>query len=184
MFQEAVMDNNLEQIQLEAQEMTTLRYLDMNNARFFKTEGGFIGLEYNGTTYDRVSVVRLFPFTDPDRYIGIRTPDENSKEIGVIEDMSSMSSDVVELLTQQLNLNYFTPQIQKILSIKDEYGCAYFHVMTDKGECKFAINMGGNNITKLSDTRLLITDLDENRFEIHDVLALTQKEQKKLDLFL
>lgn len=39
-------------------------------------------------------------------------------------------------------------------------------------------------VVRLTDTRLLITDLDENRFEIPDVLQLSQKEQRKLDLFL
>ena len=81
-------------------------------------------------------------------------------------------------------LNYFTPVIQKIYNIKDEYGYAYFHVLTDKGECKFATNMASNAVTKLSDSRLIIMDLDENRFEIRDVNALTQKERRKLDLFL
>ena len=83
-----------------------------------------------------------------------------------------------------INLTYFTPVIKKIYNIKDDYGYAYFHVLTDMGECKFAINMGSNAVTKLSDRRLIITDLDENRFEIKDVFALTQKEQRKLDLFL
>ena len=44
--------------------------------------------------------------------------------------------------------------------------------------------MGSNAVVRLSDCRLLITDLDENRFEIRDVFALSQKEQRKLDLFL
>jgi len=44
--------------------------------------------------------------------------------------------------------------------------------------------MGASAVTRLSEKRLLITDLDENRFEIPDVFALTQKEQRKLDLFL
>ena len=88
------------------------------------------------------------------------------------------------MLEQQLNLHYFTPVIQKIMDIKDEYGYAYLHVMTDRGECGFTINMGGNAVVRLTDSRLLITDLDENRFEIPDVFRLTQKEQRKLDLFL
>lgn len=88
------------------------------------------------------------------------------------------------MLEEQLKLHYFTPVIQKVLDIKDEYGYAYFHVMTDRGECRFTINMGGNAVVRLTDTRLLITDLDENRFEIPDVLQLSQKEQRKLDLFL
>ena len=78
----------------------------------------------------------------------------------------------------------FLTVFQKILDIKDEYGYAYFHVMTDRGECRFTINMGRNAVVRLSDCRLLITDLDENRFEIRDVFALSQKEQRKLDLFL
>ncbi len=56
--------------------------------------------------------------------------------------------------------------------------------MTDRGECRFTINMGGNAVVRLTDSRLLITDLDENRFEIPDVFKLSQKEQRKLDLFL
>ena len=56
--------------------------------------------------------------------------------------------------------------------------------MTDKGECRFAINMGSNAVSKLSDTRLIIVDVDENRFEIRDVDALSQKEKRMLDLFL
>ena len=45
-------------------------------------------------------------------------------------------------------------------------------------------NMGSNAVTKLSDTRLIISDVDENRFEIKDTDALTQKEKRMLDLFL
>ena len=89
-----------------------------------------------------------------------------------------------DILEKQLSLRYFTPIIEKIYSIKDEYGYAYFHVLTDKGECRFAINMGSNSVTKLSDTRLIILDVDENRFEIRDVEKLSQKEKRMLDLFL
>ena len=95
-----------------------------------------------------------------------------------------MSEETRKILEKQLNLRYFTPIIEKIYSIKDEYGYAYFHVLTDKGECKFSINMGSNAVTKLSDTRLIIQDVDENRFEIRDVEKLTQKEKRMLDLFL
>ena len=69
-------------------------------------------------------------------------------------------------------------------SIKDEYGFAYFDVLTDHGRCKFAIHMGRGSVVNLSDTRLMITDLDKNRFEIPDIGTLTPIELKKLDLFL
>ena len=175
---------NIDQMEQEVEEMTALRYLTKDNAVFARTWGGFISLEFDGKKWERVQVIRLFPFTEPDQFISIRTVEERSKEIGVIEDMKKVSKETRKMLEEQLKLHYFTPVIQKVLDIKDEYGYAYFHVMTDRGECRFTINMGGNAVVRLTDTRLLITDLDENRFEIPDVLQLSQKEQRKLDLFL
>lgn len=172
------------QMEQEVEEMTSLRYLTKENATFSRTEGGFVRLDYEGNTWDRIQVIRLFPFTDPDRFISIRTVEERSKEIGVIADIKELDKEARKMLEEQLNLHYFTPLIEKIIDIKDEYGYAYFYVLTDRGECRFTINMGGNAVARLSDSRLLITDLDENRFEIRDVFALTPKEQRKLDLFL
>lgn len=165
-------------------QMITTRLLDDAKVRFIKTEGGFLSLETEEKKYARVKVLRLFPFTDPNRYISVRDHNDKDREIGVIEDLAAMSEETQKLIIEQLDLYYFTPVITKIFSIKDEYGYAYFHVMTDAGECKFAINMGANAVARLSDTRLLITDLDENRFEVRDVSKLTVKEQRRLDLFM
>ena len=166
-----------------AEEMTAT-HLITDKARFTQTEGGFLSLENDGKYYDRVKVVMLFPFSDANKYISVREHDNGNREIGIIEDLEKMSEETQKLIEHQLNLCYFTPVISKIFKIKDKYGYAYFHVMTDKGECKFAINMGSNAVTKLSDTRLIIMDVDENRFEIRDVDQLSQKERRMLDLFL
>ena len=165
-----------------AEEMTATHMITAE-AVFEQTEGGFLSLTYDGKHYDRVKAVRLFPFSDADKYISIREHD-GSREIGIIEDLGAMNDKTRKLIEHQLGLSYFTPVISKIYKIKDKYGYAYFHVMTDKGECKFAINMGSNAVTKLSDTRLIIMDVDENRFEIRDSDKLTQKERRMLDLFL
>ena len=176
-------ENTLNIYEKKAEEMTRLRIITAAD-KFTKTEGGFLSLDYNGEHYDRVKVVRLFPFTDADKFLSIREHGNDNREIGIIEDLSEMSEETINLINEQLRLGYFTPVIEKIYSIKDEYGYAYFHVLTDKGECKFTINMGANAVTKLSDTRLIILDVDENRFEIRDVEKLTQKEKRMLDLFL
>lgn len=167
----------------EAEEMTAMNIITENDI-FERTEGGFLNLTYNGKLYERVKVVRLFPFTDPDSYISIRENDERAKEIGIIENMTSFSDETVKLINEQLALNYYIPVIEKINSIKDESGNAYFNVTTDKGDHEFVINMSSNPVTKLTDTRLIITDLEENRFEIRDIRKLSQKELRKLDLFL
>ncbi|MCR5119308.1 MAG: DUF1854 domain-containing protein [Lachnospiraceae bacterium] len=176
-------ENEINYYEKEAEEMTKL-YMITPEDKFERTEGGFVNLTSRGKLYKSVKVVRLFPFTDADKYISIREGDEKAREIGIIEDLASMPEESVKILKEQLALNYFTPVIKKIYSIKDEFGFAYFHVLTDKGECKFAINMASNAVTKLSDDRLIIADLDENRFEIRDVNELTMKERRKLDMFL
>ena len=177
-------DFNLEQMEKETEEMLKMRFLNKKNSEFRATGGGFVSLKVGEEEYSRVQVVRMFPFTDPDHYISIRTSDENSKEIGIIKDLGDVPSETRDLLEAQMNLRYFTPVITKIINIKDEYGYAYFDVMTDRGECRFTINMGGSSVVHLSETRILISDVAENRFEIPDVLKLSAGERKKLDLFL
>ncbi|MDD5900500.1 MAG: DUF1854 domain-containing protein [Lachnospiraceae bacterium] len=175
---------SLEQMEQETEAMLRLRYLTPENAAFARTEGGFVSLKTEEEEYSRVQVVRMFPFSEPGKYISIRTAEETSKEIGVIEQLERFPEDVREMLSEQLALRYFTPVITKIYQIKDAYGFAYFDVETDRGRCRFVIRMNGNSVVHLSDTRIIISDIDENRFEIPDVTKLTIREQKKLDLFL
>ena len=177
-------DFNLEQMEKETEEMLKLRYIHKDNAEFKRTDGGFVSVRIGEEFYPRVQVVRMFPFSDPEKYISIRTPDEHSKEIGIIENMKDVTKETAQMLTEQLNLRYFTPIITKIVNIKEEYGYAYFEVVTDRGACRFTINMGGHAVVHLSETRILISDIDENRFEIPDIMKLSAKELKKLDLFL
>lgn len=176
-------ENVLNIYEKKAEEMTSTNVIT-DKDKFTKTSGGFLSLDCNGKHYKRVRIVRLFPFSDAQRYLSVRDHGDADKEIGIIEDLNSMSEETQSLINEQLNLSYFTPVISKIYEIKDEYGYAYFRVMTDKGECRFAINMGSNAVTKLSDTRLIIKDVDENRFEIKDVDKLSKKERRMLDLFL
>lgn len=166
-------------------EMLQLRILNKENAVFRRTEGGFVSLEYDGITYDRVGIYRTFPFTDPDHYLSIRESDEKAKEIGVIMDLrKDIKEAEVLMLLEQMELRYFTPVIERIIDIKEEYGYGYLHVNTSHGQCKFTIQMSGSSVVHLSEERILITDLDGNRYEIPNINKLTPAELKKLDLFI
>ncbi|MBO7649163.1 MAG: DUF1854 domain-containing protein [Lachnospiraceae bacterium] len=188
-FEGADEEFNLEQMEAETEQMLRLRYINKDNAVFARTAGGFVSLDLNESIapehYDRIRVVRSFPFTDRDKYISIRTIDEKSKEIGMIKDLSTdVTPETRQMLEEQMDIRYFTPVIKKINSIKDEYGHAYFDVETDQGPCKFVIYMNSSSVVNLSDVRLLISDLDGNRFEIPDYTKLSARELKMLDLFL
>lgn len=173
-----------EKMKAESADLLELRFLTKENAVFERTEGGFVSLTYAGKKYDRVGVYRTFPVSEPEEYISIREADEKAREIGVVEKLSALGEEQAKMLREQLNLRYFTPIITKVLDIKMEYGYGYFHVMTTYGECRFTIHTGGGSVVSLTDTRIVINDLDGNRFEVPDLMALTVAERKKLDLFI
>lgn len=178
-------DFDISQMEEESADVLELRFLNKDNCVFKRTPGGFVEMEYNGVTYDRVLLYRTFPFTDPDHYISVRESDEKVREIGVIKELAAdVSKEEAKMIKEQLDLRYFTPVIKKVYDIKEEYGYAYFNVKTNYGVCKFTIQMNGGSVFHLSENRILITDLDGNRFEIPDLLKLSAKELKKLDLFL
>ena len=189
---EEVMQSNLleleefdeEKMKAESADLLELRYLTKENAKFERTPGGFVKLTYKDVTYDRIGVYRTFPVTMPEEFISIREANEKAREIGVVEKLSALDTETAKMLKEQLDLRYFTPEITKIYDIKTEYGYGYFHVMTTYGECRFTIHNGGSSVTSLTDTRVVITDLDGNRFEVPDIMKLTVAERKKLDLFI
>ena len=173
-----------EKMKAESADLLELRYLTKDNAKFERTAGGFVKLTYKEKTYHRVGVYRTFPVTQPEEYISIREADEKAREIGVVENLSVLDPEQADMLREQLNLRYFTPEITRVFDIKNEYGYGYFHVMTTYGECRFTIHTGGSSVVSLTDTRIVITDLDGNRFEVPDITKLTANERKKLDLYI
>jgi len=173
-----------EALKKESEELMEMRFLTSENAIFSRTEGGFLSLNANHREYSRVGIYLTFPLTNPEEFISIREADEKAKEIGLIESLSSLAADQQEMIREQIRLRYFMPVITKILDIKDEYGYAYWHVMTSFGACRFTTQMSGDAVISLSDSRLMVTDIDGNRYEIPDFYQLGVMERKKLDLFI
>ena len=166
------------------EDLIAIRSITAENAVFKRTIGGFVSLEYNGNTYPRVAIHRCFPHSDPTHYISVRMPDNDGKEIALIEDLNALPEEVRTMLTEQMELRYFSPKILKVFDIKTEYGYSYWDVLTDRGRCRFTARMGGNSVYSIGRDRYLVNDLDGNRFEIADITALSAKEQKKLDIFI
>lgn len=173
-----------EALKKESEELLEMRFLTKDNATFARTEGGFLSLKSKDKEYARVGVYLTFPLTNPEEFISIREADEKAKEIGLIQTLTDLPADQQEMIREQIRLRYFMPVITKVLDIKDEYGYAYWHVMTSFGACRFTTQMSGNAVISLSDSRLMVTDIDGNRYEIPDFYQLGVMERKKLDLFI
>lgn len=177
-------DFDEEALRKESEEFLQMRFLDGKTASFKRTEGGFLALKAFDKEYERVGVYLTFPLSQPEEFISIRESDEKAKEIGIIRKLSDLKKDEQDMIREQIRLRYFMPVIRKVLDVKDEYGHAYWHVMTDFGVCRFTTHMGGDAVLNISGERYQITDIDGNRYDIPDFNALSAAEKKKLDLFI
>ncbi len=181
------MNENENILELEKEKLDGLlniNYLDETIASFSETSGGFVSLDIGEKAYKRVNFYRIFPFSAPNQYISVRETNDKATEIGIIRDLNDFSKETSEMIEKQLRIRYFLPKILRIYSIKEEYGYSYWNVLTDKGACKFTMSMGSGNASKIDSKRVIIKDIDENRYEIEDIYRLTNKELKKLDLYI
>lgn len=160
------------------QEYTRLKYIDPNKAVFSKSPGGFLTLKYEDKEYKRINIHRAFPFTRPNQYISVS--DSKMNEIGFILDLNEFPEEQRNLVEEELSVRYFTPEIIKINSIKEEFGYYYWDVVTTAGPRKFTVQGGHSNMKTIEEIRLLIIDVDGNRYKINDVTKLNSKHLKTI----
>lgn len=161
-------------------------YLSPKNA-VFKAEKGFISLEYTAAdgekkTYSRVFLHRCFPNEITDGYISVL--DSENNEAGIIKSLNDFPEDVKALLETELKRRYFVFTIKKIRSVKEKYGYSYWTVDEEKGEREFTVQDTYRSINKITDDRIVVTDIDGNRYEIPSLSALDRKSQKRIEIFL
>ncbi|MDF2699056.1 MAG: hypothetical protein K0Q49_612 [Haloplasmataceae bacterium] len=162
--------------------MEEIKYLTNENTTFYKSNGGFIGLKSGETDYKRVSLIKAFPFSFSNSFISVRDKEKN--EIGIIKNIDDFSSDTKLLFVEELERRYYLPVIDKINSIKEEFGYGYWDVLTNHGNKKFTIRRDNNSFINIKDKLILIIDVDGNRYEISDYTTLDEKSFKLIELML
>ncbi|MFC5650235.1 DUF1854 domain-containing protein [Paenibacillus solisilvae] len=157
-----------------------IRYLTQSNTTFMKTAGQMLAVEVDGEEHPSVYVHCSFPHTNRRIYLSIRTIE--NKEIGMIRSLDDFSAETVELLEEQVQIRYFAPEITKVVNVKEEFGYAYWEAETTAGLCRFTVRGGGGNTKLISASRLLITDVDGNRFVIADINRISEKEYRMVEM--
>jgi len=130
----------------------------------------------------RVFFHRAFPYDDGSSFISVT--DKEGAEYGMIRSLSDFEGAGREIIERELARKYYTPVITKILSVKERFGYSYWEVETETGRSSFAMHDTYSNTAKISETRVILTDVDGNRYEIKDVLALDRKSYRKIELYL
>lgn len=183
-------------------DIVSITYFTTENANFYSSKNGFPclkafmppvkkddldGNEEKDTApvwqdLGRVYFHRAFPFDKADEFISVL--DKDGKEYGVIRHITDFQGEMKEIIEKELARKYFTPEIQKITSLKERFGYSYWEVYTEYGKMTFAIHDTFRNIGRISDERIIITDVDGNRYSVKNVYALDRNSYKKLELYL
>ncbi|OGF47416.1 MAG: hypothetical protein A2452_02725 [Candidatus Firestonebacteria bacterium RIFOXYC2_FULL_39_67] len=139
----------------------------------------------DGKKYQRVSFILLFPFTDTENYISavIKNGAEYN-EIGIIEHIKDLPGKIRGFVKEDLKLRYFVPEIRDIRSIATKYWFHEFDVITDRGEKKFYLRNVREGVRFKTDSSIVITDMEKNRYKIPDYRRLSSKARTELDRIL
>lgn len=161
-------------------ELSVTVWLTPENATFY-LKNDFLHIKteaYEG----RVHLCREFPFELEWEFISVM--DDRQGEVGIIRSVSLFEGAEEEMLRTELLRRYYAPVINKILGVKERYGFSYWRVQTTEGNVNFTLHDTYRSIIRAGGGRVVLLDVNGNRFEIPNVEALDRKSYKKIELYL
>jgi len=124
-------------------------------------------------------VMRSFPLTGPEKYLSLA--DEEGKELGMIRQLKDLDPSSRKILEEELERAYFVPIIKRILAVKELYGgVTDIAVETDRGYREFELR-SKETIRFVGLSRIMITDVDGNRYEIRDMGAMDARSKSLIE---
>lgn len=163
------------------EELASIEYADASNTSF-ALENDFLSMTHKGERYAGVRLQRSLPFEAPDEYVSVQ--DSEGKELAILRDVRAFDPATASLLQSEMNKRYFNPRITGIASIKNKMGYLYFDVSTSAGPKTFALSDVSRNLRSLPDGKILVIDVDGNRYTIEDAKDLPSADMKKLEPWL
>jgi hypothetical protein len=137
---------------------------------FYHTDGKLRLTIENDRSYLSVKVVLAAPLSHPNEYISF--VNEKGEEITWIRSLNAVEAETRTVIQKELARRYLNAVIHRIHSVRSEFGVSYWEVETSRGQREFVVEENPNQFIWLSETRLLILDVDGNRFEIPDSTQL------------
>jgi hypothetical protein len=113
---------------------------------------------------------RIFPLSAPDSYVSIM--DATGSEVAILRSLGGLDDNARRMVEEEIERGYFVPRITEVKSLRDEFGMQVWRVVTDRGDVEFVVREPRDKIKFVGPTRIMITDVDDNRYEIRDLLAL------------
>ncbi|RYG30054.1 DUF1854 domain-containing protein [bacterium] len=141
-----------------------------------------IDVRLDGEWIEGIKLHRCFPLSEPSRFISILGKD--GKERAILDDLDRLDVASRSLANAELDRRYFTPEIERIESLKSEAGMWRFAVVTGRGESDFWVRNWRESAFELSPNRWVIHSVDGGRYEIPNLEGLDAGSRRLLDQLL
>jgi len=129
--------------------------------------------------WQEVSVARLFPFSEPKGWLSVL--DKDKAEIGILRDLEELTPECQAHIEEEIARSHIMPRITRIVSSRNRADLIEWSVETDRGPATFLTRSLRDQVESPFPNRLLIKDVDDNRYEIPDVTKLPLASRRLLD---
>jgi len=136
----------------------------------------------NDRSYPRIKVAIAAPLSRRGKYVSILNG--KGEEIIMLPDLQGLDPESRRVAEQELERRYLTSRVRRLVSLKQEFGVTYWEAETDRGIRDFVVRDLQENCIWLSESHLLLVDVDGSRFEIPDRRLLDERSQQLLDAIL
>ncbi len=125
--------------------------------------------------------VRAFPIGAPDD--GIALVNSEGHEVGWVDRLADLPPAISQLVEEELASREFVPEIERILDVSSFACPSTWQVVTNRGAATLLLK-GEEDIRRLSQTQMMISDTHGIQFLIRDIATLDGASRKLLDRFL
>ena len=159
-------------------EASKLTFLDPETLRFFK-HGATLRLTIeDDRSYLAIGVMRAFPLSEPDRFLSVR--DSANNEVGLLVDPAALGGENRTLVEKELERRYLVPAVTRIVAAKERFGTVDWTMETDRGVCRFTTRNLRENVRRPAPGRIILSDVDGNRYDVRNVDNLNRESQDLL----
>lgn len=135
----------------------------------------------DGSVHEAVVPVRAYPLTAPDE--GLSLVGADGHERLWIDRLSDVDAATRALLADELAAREFAPRILRLVEVSSFTTPSTWTVETDRGRTQFVLKVE-EDIRRLGDGALLITDRDGVGYRVADRFALDRPSRRLLERFL
>ena len=159
-----------------------MEIIHAESAAFRRREDGTIVMLEDGTEREIGTITSAFPLSKPERIVVLKHQQGN--EIGILDRLRPLDKESRGVLKQELEKSYFMPRIHDIVEKEERLRVVTMEVVTNRGERTFQVRNVRQNIRKMGRGRIIIKDVDGNRYEIPEWQDLPEAAQETIREYL